>query len=178
MEENEQFTNISPSFFSLHFLALEWDISQDKIWIRSILLVSNISHFYKIYGRVLLGWEQCWWITPLCLHFSLILAASLGSPAPWSPLPDKLLPFDSVHCAQCCPHHLCPSVISFVISYLRSARRAICVTFRLLLSGWCRDYLLSSCADQGSASVSRLPGGKGCFLQAVHPDLNWSFLSN
>lgn len=140
-------------------------MSQDKIWTRSILLVSNISHFYKIYGRVLWGWKRCWWSTWLCLHFSLILAASLGSPAPWSPLPDKLLPGDSVHCAQFPPRHSCPSAVFFVISYLRSARGAICVTFCLLFSGWCRDYLLNSCADWGSASVSLIssPEGKASF---------------
>lgn len=99
-----------------------------------------------------------------CLHFSLILAASLGSPAPCSPPPDKLLPFDSVHCAQCSPHRLCPSVVFFVISYLRSAWRAICVNFHLLFSGWCRDYLLNSCADRGWASVSPIsPEGKASF---------------
>lgn len=77
-------TNSSPVFHLhfFHFLALEWDISQDKIWIRSILVVSKILHFYKIYGCVLLGWKQCGRITRLCLHFSLILAASLGFPAP------------------------------------------------------------------------------------------------
>lgn len=87
----------------VHFLALDWDVSQDKIWVRCILLVSNISHFFMMYGCFLLGWSNSCRIIKLRLHFSLISTASFGSPAPALLSWDKLPPFDSLHCSTRVP---------------------------------------------------------------------------
>lgn len=121
MEENKQLTSISP--LCVHFLALDWNVSQDKIWVRSIWPVSNISHFYKMYGCFLLGQSNCCQIIKLCLHFSLIFTASFGAPAPTLLSWDKLLPFDSFHCL-----HPLPSPSMYLCCFLCYQLPAFCLT--------------------------------------------------
>lgn len=93
-------TNSSPIFHLPFFISWLWSISQDKIWIRSIFPVSHISHFDKIYGCFLLGWSKHGWIMRLCLHFSPISGSIMLVSSSWLCALDKLLPFDSFHCAH------------------------------------------------------------------------------
>ena len=145
-------TNSSPIFHLhvFHFLALEWNISQDKIWIKSTLLVSNISLFYKIYGHFLLDWEKCWWNIRLCLHFSLILAASLGSwSLSWWAFTIWLFSWSTT--APTPPHlSLCPFLCHQLPVFCQEGYLCNCLPFVF----WLLQRLsLNSCAHWGSTFV-------------------------
>lgn len=80
-----------------------------------------------------------------------------------------------------CVHTTFPSIslylcVSFVLSYLFSAKMAICVILHLLFPGQCREDLLNSCAHWGPAFVIfiSLWRKKDFLLHFLNPDLTAS----
>ena len=140
-------TKSSPIFclYIFIFLAMEWSISQGQIWVKVhspgfqyITFLQDLWLFSPWLEQLLLDYQALFTLSSYLSSIILIQLASLfrGSAfAIWLPCVHTTFPSTSLY--------LC---VFFVLSYLFSAKMAICVILHLLFPGRCRESPKQLCA--------------------------------